>query len=294
MIDINNLERVVCRPALAKDTEGVLELCSHIWDGGDYIPQVWEEWMADPDGLLGVAELGGRVAGVFKLTKFQEGEWYLEGLRVHPEFQGRGIAAHIHEYVVETWRYMGSGLVRLVTHSENVKVHRMCEESGFKRIAEFIPYRAPILPEEAENFTLLEMNEAPQALEFVLPSQTHALSSGLINLGWVYGDLQLKHLVEVVGHKHAWWWRDRSGFISIWEDEEDDVPQPGIELIACQMSELPELLLDYRRLMTKIGYTSPGWIAPNQPELLPLMEKAGFTRSWDKSLYIYELRSSDR
>jgi ribosomal protein S18 acetylase RimI-like enzyme len=294
MIDINNLERVVCRPALAKDTEGVLELCSHIWDGGDYIPRVWEDWLTDPDGLLGVAELGGRVVGIFKLTKFQEGEWYLEGLRVHPEFQGQGIASHIHAYVIETWRRMGSGLVRLVTHSENVKVHRMCEESGFKRILEFIPYRAPILPEETDNFTLVKMDEAPQALEFVLHSQTHALSGGLINLGWVYGDLQLKHLVEVVGDKHAWRWRDRTGFISIWEDDEDDVPQPGIELIACQMSDLPELLLDYRRWMNKIGYTSPGWIAPNQPELLPVLEKAGFTRSWDKSLYIYELRSSDR
>jgi hypothetical protein len=30
-------EIVVCRPALLKDTEDVLELCSHIWDGGDYI-----------------------------------------------------------------------------------------------------------------------------------------------------------------------------------------------------------------------------------------------------------------
>ena len=82
--------------------------------------------------------------GVFKLTKFQEGEWYLEGLRVHPDFQGKGIASHIHEYVVDTWRRMGSGIIRLVTGSYNVKVHHMCEQTGFKRIAEFIPYRAPL------------------------------------------------------------------------------------------------------------------------------------------------------
>ena len=57
MINLDDLDTVVCRPALAKDTEEVMELCSHIWDGGDYIPQVWDEWLADPDGLLGVAEL---------------------------------------------------------------------------------------------------------------------------------------------------------------------------------------------------------------------------------------------
>ncbi len=292
MVNLDNLEAVVCRPALAKDTENVLELCSHIWDGGDYIPQVWDEWLADPDGLLGVAELRGRVVGVFKLTKFQEGEWYMEGLRVHPEFQGKGIASHIHDYVVETWRRMGNGIIRLVTHSENVKVHRMCEESGFRRVAEFVPHQAELIQEETNTFALLMLEDSAQALKFISNSPSHALSSGLINLGWVYADPQVKHLHEVIGNKHAWWWRDGAGFISTWEDD-DDILRPGIQLIACQLNDLPDLLLDYRRLMYKIGYTSAGWIAPNKPELLPVLEKTGFQRSWDKSLYIYELRSSN-
>jgi GNAT superfamily N-acetyltransferase len=174
MLNLDDLSLVVCRPALAKDTEEVMELSSHIWDGGDYIPQVWEEWLGDPDGLLGVAELSGRVVGVFKLTKFQDGEWYLEGLRVHPDFQGKGIAAHIHEYVLDSWRRMGSGIIRLTTGSYNIKVHHMCEQTGFKRIAEFIPYRASLLQEETSNFTELKMEGAPQAMEFVLGSQTQA------------------------------------------------------------------------------------------------------------------------
>jgi GNAT superfamily N-acetyltransferase len=289
----DDLDIVVCRPALAKDTEEVMELCSHIWDGGDYIPQVWDDWLADSEGLLGVAESRGRVVGVFKLTKFQEQEWYLEGLRVHPDFQGKGIAAHIHEYVVNSWRRMGSGIIRLTTGSYNIKVHHMCEQTGFKRIAEFIPYRATCLQEETLDFSELKMEEAPQALEFVLGSQTHALSSGLINLGWVYADPQPKHIRETVQYRHAWWWRHGLGFISIWEDDEDGDHQPGIELLACQMGDLPELLADYRRLMYKIGYKTAGWTAPSQLEVLSLLEQADFQRSWDVSLYIYELRSPD-
>ena len=87
----------------------------------------------------------------------------------------------------------------------------------------------------------------------MLGSPAHALSGGLINLGWVYADPQIKHLHELIGHQHAWWWRDGAGFLSIWEDDEDDDHEPGIELIACQLSDLAELLLDYRRLMHKIG-----------------------------------------
>lgn len=279
---------VVCRPALRKDTGDVLELSSHIWDGNDYIPSVWDEWLAEPDGLLGVAEYHGRVVGVFKLTKFQDDEWYMEGLRVHPDFRDIGIASHIHHYVLETWRKMGSGMIRLVTGSYNEKVHRMCEETGFKRVAEFIPYRTTSLHDRKRVFTLLNENEASKAFDYVLSSPSHALSRKLINLGWVYANPQLKHIQDVAKEKHAWWWKNRKGFICIWEDDEDGERQPGIELIACDLADLAELLRDYRELMGELGYSSSGWVAPNHPDVLSSLENAGFERSWDMSLYVYE------
>jgi ribosomal protein S18 acetylase RimI-like enzyme len=291
MINLDNSKIVVCRPALAKDKAEVMEISSHIWEGGDYLPHVWNEWLADPDGLLGVAELEGRVVGVFKLTKFQDQEWYMEGLRVHPDFRDRGIASHIHQYVLDSWRRIGSGIIRLTTASSNVKVHRMCEQSGFQRIAEFIPYRAQVLDESGGKFIRAEPNDARRAMEFVFNSQTHALSSGLINLGWVYADPQLNHLSETIDEGHAWWWRGDLGFITIWEDEDDGERNPGIQLLACSIDKLGELLVDYRRLMDMLGYQTAGWTAPNHPEVISALEQAGFERSWDISLYVYELKS---
>jgi GNAT superfamily N-acetyltransferase len=290
MNELNRPRNVVCRPALLKDTDEVFELCSHIWEGGDYIPMVWEEWLADRDGMLGVAEMGGHVVGVFKLTKFAEQEWYMEGLRVHPEVQGRGIASHIHDYVVETWQRMGSGIIRLVTGSYNIKIHQLCEKSGFKRMAEFIPYRAPCLQDEQSHFSLLGIDEAQQAFEDVLVNPMHAYSWGLINLGWVYANPQLKHIQEAVHDGHAWKWRGNAGFLSIWEDREDESNEPGIQLVMCSIDSLEELLLDYCRLMGEIGYQTAGWVAPNNIEVLACLERAGFQRSWDKSLYVYELK----
>ena len=292
MLRLIDLEVIVCRPALQKDTDEVMELCSHIWDGGDYIPSVWEEWLADPDGLLGVAEMAGHVVGVFKLSKFSQQEWYMEGLRVHPEVQGKGIAAHIHDYVVETWRRMGSGIIRLVTGSYNIKIHHMCEKSGFRRVAEFIPYRAPSLHDVMGRFTGLEQQEAERALDFVGSNPAHALSNDLINLGWVYANPQLKHIQEAIKDGHAWWWMDGAGFLSIWEDDEHDQREPGIQLLACSVNDLEEILMDYRTLMGEVGYTTAGWVAPNQPIVLSALEKTGFQRSWDLSLYVYELRTT--
>ena len=291
MVFLDRQDIVVCRPALRRDTDEMLELCSHIWDGGDYIPKVWEEWLDDTEGMLGVAEMGGRVVGIFKLSQFTEDEWYMEGLRVHPDVQGMGIAAHIHEYVLETWHRMGRGIIRLTTGSYNVKVHHMCERSGFKRIAEFLPYRAPGLLEGKSQFSPLNINQASLALDFISGNPIHSLSWGLINLGWVYADPQIKYIQKAIKEGHAWWWKGGLGFLSIWEDLEDDRHEPGIQLIGCPVGDLPELLMDYRRLMGEIGYESAGWVAPNRPEILACLEKTGFQRSWDLSLYIYELHA---
>ncbi len=291
MINIDSLNTIVCRPALAKDKAEVMEISSHIWEGGDYLPHVWDEWLADPQGLLGVAELGGRVVGVFKLTMFQAAEWYMEGLRVHPHYRDRGVASHIHHYVLETWRRMGGGVIRLVTASYNVKVHHMCEQSGFKRIKEFISYGAQALEGSASNLIPSEMGDAQRAMDFVLHSPTHALSGGLINLGWVYADPQLKHIQVAIQEKHAWWWRGDVGFISIWEDEDDGELHPGIQLVACPVESLEELLVDYRRMMNELGYKTAGWVAPNEPEVISALGKAGFQRNWDISLYVFELKA---
>jgi len=55
----SNRIQVHCRPAQERDTPAVLELCSHIWDGDDYVPEMWQGWLADPYGRLLVAEYQG-------------------------------------------------------------------------------------------------------------------------------------------------------------------------------------------------------------------------------------------
>ena len=73
---------MVCRPVLPKDTPDVLELTRWIWGGHDYIHLVWADWLKDTEGLLTVAEYGGHVVGLYKLTRLSPSEWWLEGLRV--------------------------------------------------------------------------------------------------------------------------------------------------------------------------------------------------------------------
>jgi GNAT superfamily N-acetyltransferase len=115
--------QVVCRPALPRDTADVIEFCKGIWDGQDYIQDVWDAWLADDRGALITAEYGGRAVGISKISHVSQGQWWLEGFRVDPKLQGLRIGSHLHEYVNQWWLEHGDGYVRLMTSSQRVKVH---------------------------------------------------------------------------------------------------------------------------------------------------------------------------
>jgi hypothetical protein len=83
----------VCRPALPLDKADVLEFTKFIWDGHDYIRYVWDDWLADPRGILAVVEYGGHAVGLGKVSYVAQGQWWLEGLRVDPRYQGLKIGS---------------------------------------------------------------------------------------------------------------------------------------------------------------------------------------------------------
>lgn len=284
-----NSSPVLCRPALPKDTLDVFELTSQIWDGQDYIPYVWQDWLADPQGLLAIAERGGRVVGIGKLTRFASDDWFMEGLRVHPDWQAQGIARKLNEYLLAYWLRYGEGSVRLATASFNIKVHHMCERNGFTRIMELVPYVASALPNEKYNFKLVTQEEYQSVNEAIHHFAAFTVAGGLLDLGWRWARMKAEHLQEVIKENHLWWWRGGQGLLGIWLDEEDENRRPQILMALCPIEQLPSLLLDYRRLAAQLGKVKVGWTAPVEPRTESVLLQAGFTRSWDHSIFIYEL-----
>lgn len=295
-IDPNKYPAIVCRPALPKDTPDVIELTHRIWEGEDYVPEIWSDWLGDPEGLLAVAEYGGRVAGLGKLTRLSENEWWMEGLRVHPDVEGRGIASHLNDYVLDFWKRNGSGVVRLATGSYNEPVHHMCKRSGFTKVGEYTSYSAPLLPGEqkktSQAFSPLKEIEVPKALDVATRSPVMALSFGLMDLGWRWAIPKAEYISTAVRNQGAWWWRGEHGLLLTRENQgEGDERIPTLQLVACSVPDLAECLQDLRRWLPGRRYGQLKWFAPVRPEMEPVLEAAGFQRGWDDSLFIYEKRS---
>jgi GNAT superfamily N-acetyltransferase len=283
--DPSYLFRTVCRPALPKDTPDVMELTKPS-DGDDYIPYVWADWLADPAGLLAVAEYGGSVVGLGKLTLLSETDWWLEGLRVHPEFQGRKIASHLHEYLLGVWE---RGVGQVLRLNGLISLSGAPPERSFNKVGEYSSFMADVVEASTLDFQALQPGEARAALDLILDSPALRLAHSLVDIGWRWGRPALAHLEEAINKDQAWWWRDGKGVLLLRVDQElGETPTPYVQLMACESAETSAYLYGYRQLAAHLGYRRLGWMAPLQAELLPLLEAAGFRRDWDDALFIFE------
>jgi GNAT superfamily N-acetyltransferase len=285
---------LVCRPALPADKLDVLEFTKSIWDGRDYIKYVWDEWLADPEGLLAVAEYGGRCVGLGKISRSAPGQWWLQGLRVDPKFQGLKIGSHIHQYIDEWWLEHGDGAVRLMTSSRRAKVHHLSEKFGYSRVLEVKEFEAGSLQETCISFQPVREEEIPAVLEGTLESPLLALGHGLFDRGWDMIQPNGDILADIQQQGLAFWWRDREGLLLAWDDDNEEGKVLGIGLPACKLEVLPELLLDARRLAAKQGRVGVFWIAPLTGEVLSAAETAGYAHHVEHSGYLYEKRHPTR
>ena len=279
---------VTCRTALGRDTRDVLELTRSIWEGHDYIPYVWRDWLLDPEGCLLVAEQRGKVVGLGKLSHPGPDEWWIEGLRVHPDFQGQKIARKLHMALIAAWEERGGGVLRLSTSSSRFAVHHLCQSTGFSKIAEFSFLAARSLPEAPGKHRRIKPDELE--LAFACAQQSPALSrmAGLVNVDWRWTSLSREIVMQAIQEGKAWWLGDQKGLILAWEDIDDDnTPKLVNRVIACELSDLAEIMLEFRRIAAAEGYPTAIWVASFEPDILTALNLAGYQSRWDGSAWIF-------
>jgi GNAT superfamily N-acetyltransferase len=294
--------QVNCRPAQATDKDGMLELTSRIWDGNDYIPYVWDDWLADPDGLLVVAEHNQRIVGLVMLSRLSQYDWWMQGMRVHPDFEGRGIASKIHEYQLEIWltqcqKLDQPGYLRLTTSTKRLPIHHLCARTGFEKTGEISCYLAPAQNQQEQMrkiFTPLPMDEIDAALAWIQSSPSVQLAFGAIDLGWVFTPPARPHLEKACQDGKLWRWQDGRGLLATWDDDEDHSQPPNLMLqfLAVEMVDLPAALSDFRSMAAHQGRPNAGWLAPIKPEILSALGQAGYQNAWDHNLLLFTRSSA--
>ena len=281
--------QVVCRPAIARDHADVAEFCKGIWEGGDYLPEVWHHWFSDPNGILVTAEYAGHAIGCAKLSLIDEGQWWLEGFRVDPNKQGLKVGSKIHNYLTDWWLEHYDGAIRLMT--ENPAVVHLCEKTGYTKTQELRGYRANPIDEPTNNFS--PATDTREAAAFALRSETLQLTNGLIDFGWRIGTPNEHVFEKYSGYKadfvHTfYWWKDKQGLFSAWEDEEEDKRQLVLGVLACDMANIPAIMMDLRRFAARKKFDRVFMLAFLNPQIIEKLEQAGFSTNWENYLRLFE------
>ncbi|MEJ5240116.1 MAG: GNAT family N-acetyltransferase [Anaerolineales bacterium] len=278
---------VVCRPALPLDTKNILDFTRFIWEGHDYIPYVWKEWLANTDGLLAVAEYGGRTVGMARVARLTADQWWMEGFRVDPKYQGLRIGSHIHEYIDRWWLENGQGVVRLMTSSQRVQVHHLCDRLGYRKIAEVTSLGAEAL-DEKHDLQPCSPEDTSSLAKALRAAPTVAQTHGLLDLGWRFVTPCTEVLQPFFAEAGILEWRRGEGYLVTWEEREEEEPTLSLGLVACEWEALPDLLRAARALAAERHLKRVTWLAPRQPDVIRLAEAAGFVSLWENSGYIYQ------
>jgi len=289
--DFDNL--IVCRPALPLDTPGMIDLTRQIWEGEDYVPDAWADWMVDPEGILAVAESGGKVAGFGKLTRLSQSEWWMEGLRVHPDFEGRGIASRINDYLLAYWQRTGTGVVRLATVSSREPVKHLARKKGFQLLGEYSIFKAPISNQTTNNpikrlFQPLHPDEVLGAVDWLTNPKKDRLPFGVMDLGWQFAQPKIQYFDRYMKNNQVWWWKAQKGILIMVDKKDGSDIWARIRMLACEDRDMVPFLSDARMFAGHTGYAGVTWLAPLSPRIVENLSQAGFKRDWDSSLLIFE------
>lgn len=136
-----------------------MEITARVWEGTDYLPHVFDRWMADPGATFEVAEEQGIVVALHRLRPLSTGVVLYEGLRVAEEHRRRGVGRAMLRHGLEEAASQGFRELRVVTG--NPAACRLFDSEGFRRLAHSTVWLAGRL-EGADLPRLASPEEAPQ------------------------------------------------------------------------------------------------------------------------------------
>ena len=122
------------RPLRASDKEDVLEIAKHTWDGHDYLPYYFDVWIKDVGAHPIAIEKDGHVVALANLRVIENGRTgWMEGLRVHPNYRGQGLASILTRHLVKVARGVPVERVRYTTIVDNKTSLHLGQSVGMSR-----------------------------------------------------------------------------------------------------------------------------------------------------------------
>ncbi|MHB8571487.1 MAG: GNAT family N-acetyltransferase [Candidatus Dormibacteria bacterium] len=170
------------RPLTPADRARALQITEGVWDGNDYLPRVFDDWVADPEALFIGVESEGRLAGFHRMREVSPGEWWFEGLRVDESARGQGLARALMTTGLAEVRARGARSVRMATGDTNQASLHLAAAGGFREAFRAAWVRGDAT--EGEPLAPIGAGRGPGAWDLAISSPVVAGQGGLVTMGW--------------------------------------------------------------------------------------------------------------
>jgi GNAT superfamily N-acetyltransferase len=262
------------RPATSADKAAVLQFCGTTWEHGDYIHEVWDDWLADPESTLLVGALDDQPVALAHVT-IHEGEGWCEGIRVAPAQRGHGFGREMRRACLDEAARHGATVARLLTSRANQAMQTLLPQLGFQLCFDAAWFRAPALADERPDRTpqALTVAQLPALLADLDDARLLHDTGGLYADGWSFatptparlrGHLERGEVIAVPGIR---------GWAIVQDDgESDDL------MVALAAGDLEGLLYALRAHPHVRRRGELGLLLPLDGSVARLATGAGYTR----------------
>jgi GNAT superfamily N-acetyltransferase len=291
------LADLIIRPARPEDKAAVLVFTQQTWTWGDYVQHTWDEWLADPAGGLIVGEVAGQIVGMDKLSVVRPGEGWFHGLRIHPDYRGRGYARAFMAYQVNAARSRGLRALRFLTLATNTPIHKNAAGQGFIHRASLVFYEAgptaPAPDHPAPPLTPLPVDATDTAWAAVQAGPLWAGAAGHLGWDWLLAPLTRDWWTELVAAGAVWQTPD-GGLVVLHPRGRTQPVEEGQWLAWLQPTgaftaeAVTALASAAARLAFAQGYQEIGTLLPPLPELDAGLQAAGWKKD-DDVMWLFEL-----
>lgn len=196
------MEQVDIRSASEDDRDAVLAFCENTWEWGDYIGDVWDNWLHDANGRLFVAVVDGQPVGLIHIRMMSETEAWLEGWRVDPRYRQRGLARELNLAAQAEAMRRGATAVRLAVAAKNTRSRHLSASNHMREVGTFSLYVAPPLvasrqagPEHTQVATLQDLDAI---IDYLNRSNIFPTVGGLYYCGFTAREITAAFLEEKI------------------------------------------------------------------------------------------------
>ncbi len=237
------------RRARIADRAAIAAFTQQTFSWGDYVSYVWNKWVRDRDGKLIVAEADGQVIGSLHIAFCGNREAWFEGMRVHPDYRRRGVAALLDSTGQEIAREAGCRVARLETAEENVRAQAAIARFGYRRVITFREWQVSTCEGVPEGIRPATERDVRVITSLWQDCWMRAALHNLVPLaaGWRWAEYSPARIRQWIRQEGVVVLTTGSGISAFALLKRED--EPGVLLLCGSKREVQQLLEALRRLL---------------------------------------------